>query len=184
MSTISQIRETSLNKGGLLLGHLSLALLVSSVIYALATPIGAQTPKKDGQTIFGENRKATLKAMRDIAKALGKKCTYCHVKEGGKLVYEVDTPHKQVAREMKFAFIDSLVAKGRTKVSYPDHGKTMIVSARYVAEGDDAGIHLMAAEEGAEEQHHIRIPLPAKGEALSCNTCHGGKVHIWAPKKE
>ena len=153
------------------MGHWSLALLVSGVT-ALATPTETRASQEDGQTIFGENRKATLKAMRDIARALGKKCTYCHVKKGGKIVYAADTPNKEVTRQMKLTFIDSLAAKGEAEISYDHDGKTLVVSARYITEGDDAGIHLRV------EKDHVKLSLPAEGEALSCNTCHGGKVHI------
>lgn len=123
-----------------------------------------------------------MKAMRGIAKALGEKCTYCHVKEGGKVVYETDTPHKRAARQMKFAFIDSLVANGVAKASFDHHGTIKVIRAKYVTEGDDAGIHLMARE-GKGEQHELKIGLPTEGEALSCNTCHGGKVHILAKEE-
>ena len=45
--------------------NLSLILLAAISASALAFPASAQVPpKKKGQTIFGENRKATMKAMR------------------------------------------------------------------------------------------------------------------------
>ena len=44
--------------------NLSLILLAAITASALAFPASAQAPpKKKGQTIFGENRKATMKAM-------------------------------------------------------------------------------------------------------------------------
>ena len=162
--------------------YLSLTLLALITTFALALPASPQAPeKKPGQTIFGENRKATMKAMRGIAKALGEKCTYCHVKEGGKVVYTTDTPHKLAARQMKIAFIDSLVAKGEAEASFDHHGKTKVISASYITEGDNAGIHLMA-QEGEGEQHTLKIGLPKEGETLSCATCHGGKVHLLIPE--
>ena len=165
-----------LGKGDVSLRHLSLALLAIVATVALTAPATAQTPKKKGQTIFAEDRKSTMKAMRNIAKAMGEKCTYCHIKEGGKVVYEKDTPHKKVARQMKLIFIDSLVTKSKVEVSFPHHDKTKVIQAHYVAEGDSAGIYLLA-QEGEGPKHEGMVALPPEGEVLSCMTCHGGKVH-------
>ena len=146
----------------------------------LATPATAQAAKKKGQTIFGDDRKATMKAMKNISKALGVKCLYCHVKEGGKVVYTKDTPEKEIARQMKWVFVDSLaVADTTVQISFPHDGKTKNVQALYKASGEDAGIHLMAqADKGPKEES--MVGLPPEGETLSCKTCHGGKVHIFA----
>ena len=163
--------------------RISLVLLAAFAIIAFAVPATAQTPKKKGQTIFGVDRKATMKAMRGIAKSLGVKCTFCHVKEGGKVVYSIDTDHKRVARQMKSAFIDSLVAKGTATVSFPEDGKTMTIQAVYKAEGEDAGIHL-SAQAGEDPKHEGVVDLPPEGEALSCMTCHGRKVHILTSEEE
>ncbi len=161
-------------------------LLVFTVLFsafAFVSPTIAQTPKKKGETIFGENRKATMKAMRGISKAIGEKCTYCHVKIGGKVVYEKDTDHKRAARQMKSTFIDSLVANGQTEASFDHHGKTKTIGASFATEGENAGIHL-EVQEGAGKPQMIKVDLPKKGEALSCATCHGGKVHIFSGEEE
>ena len=164
--------------------NLSLILLAAISASALAFPASAQAPpKKKGQTIFGENRKATMKAMRNISKAIGEKCTYCHVKEGGKVVYKKETPNKEAARQMKLTFIDSLVAKKVVEVSFPHHDKTMLVRAQYTAKGDGAGI-LLSAQEGDGPLREGSVALPPEGETLSCKTCHNGKVHILMPEKK
>lgn len=163
--------------------YLSLALLTIVATIALASPATAQVPKKKGQTIFAENRKGTMKAMRKVAKSLGKKCTYCHIKKGGKVIYEKDTPNKKIARQMKLTFSDSLVAKGKAEVSFPHHDKTMVIQANYIAEGDDAGIYLMG-QEGEGPKYEGMVALPPEGEVLHCMTCHGGKVHILIREEE
>ena len=169
-------------KEGITLKHVCVIFALIAT-FALAPHASAQAPKKPGQTIFGEDRKATMKAMRGISKALGEKCTYCHVKEGGKVVYTTDTPHKQAARQMKSAFIDSLVANGQAEASFDHHGKSKVIKANYTTKGDDAGIHLVA-QEGEGEQHTLKVSLPKKGEALNCKTCHGGRVHILAKEEK
>ena len=163
--------------------HVSFVISALIATFALAPHGNAQAPKKLGQTIFGEDRKATMKAMRGISKALGEKCTYCHVKEGGKVVYTTDTPHKQAARQMKSAFIDSLVANGQAEASFDHHGKSKVIKANYTTKGDDPGIHLVV-QEGEGEQHTLKVSSPNKGHALSCKTCHGGRVHILAKEEK
>ena len=69
-----------------------------------ATPGQAQ----DGKTIFGENKKETFKAMKGIAKSLGVKCLYCHVKEGGKIKYKADTPHKTFTISKRKFFVNHI----------------------------------------------------------------------------
>ena len=163
--------------------HVSFVIVALIATFALAPHASAQAPKKPGQTIFGRDRKATMKAMRGISKALGEKCTYCHVIEGGKVVYTPDTPHKQAARQMKYAFIDSLVANGHAEASFAHHGKSKVIKANYTTKGDDAGIHLVA-QEGEGAQHTLKVSLPKKGKALNCKTCHGGRVHILAKEEK
>ena len=159
--------------------HLSVLVIATLAMCILATPATAQAVKKKGQTIFGEDRKTTMKAMKGKSKALGVKCLYCHVKEGGKVVYTKDTPEKEIARQMKLVFVDSLIADTTVQISFPHDGKTKNVQALYKASGEDAGIHLMAqADKGPKEES--MVGLPPEGETLSCKTCHGGKVHIFA----
>ena len=124
-----------------------------------------------------------MKAMRNISKAIGEKCTYCHVKEGGKVVYKKDTPNKEVARQMKLAFVDSLVAKNFVEFSFPHHGKTMVVRAQYAGQGDGAGI-LLSSQQRDGPRREGSVAMPPDGEALSCKTCHNGKVHILMPEKK
>ena len=170
----------------LLCGFLSLFTAI------MATPGQAQ----DGKTIFGENKKETFKAMKGISKSLGVKCLYCHVKEGGKIKYKTDTPHKKLARLMKVSFVDSLVQKGASELEIAEEHHKTIVKAVYQAKGKDAGIHLTATTletPGTIEElitnkdgksHQKVVALPAEGKSLNCMTCHNGKVHILTEEEE
>ncbi len=138
---------------------------------------------QDGKTIFGENKKETFKAMKGISKSLGVKCLYCHVKEGGKIKYTTDTPHKKLARLMKVSFVDSLAQKGSLELEIAEgHHKTM-VKAVYQAKGEDAGIHLTATTKDGKSHQKV-VALPAEGKSLNCMTCHNGKVHILTEEEE
>lgn len=139
--------------------------------------------KKPGQTIFADNKRASLKVMRDISKSLGVKCTHCHVKEGNKVKYEIDTPNKKAARAMKFGFVDRLATKGESTIEYAHHGKTAKVRAVVRAKGEQPGIYLSRIEKGKTVAEK-RVELPKKGEILFCNTCHMGAVHIFEHAKE
>ena len=147
--------------------------VVSVAIIMVIAPAFAQ----DGKTIFGENKKATLKAMKKVAKSLGVKCLHCHVKEGGKILYPKNTPEKEIARSMKTGFVDSLVHKGRIELTVVEDKKATDLTARYVAKGDSAGIYL-AGETADGKMHQKRLPLPPEGQAVNCATCHDGKLHF------
>ena len=138
---------------------------------------------QDGKTIFGENKKETFKAMKGIAKSLGVKCLHCHVKEGGKIKYEVDTPHKKLARLMKFSFVDSLVHKGTIEVEIVEEDHKTMVKAVHHAKGEDAGIHLTATTKAGKTYQKV-VPLPKEGESMHCMTCHNGKLHFLSEEGE
>ena len=118
---------------------------------------------QDGKTIFGENKKATLKAMKKVAKSLGVKCLHCHVKEGGKILYPKNTPEKEIARSMKTGFVDSLVHKGQIELQLVEDEKKTDLTARFVAKGDSAGIYL-AAKTAEGKVHQKRLSLPPEGQ--------------------
>ena len=126
--------------------------------------------------MFGEDKKATFKAMKGIAKSLGVKCHHCHIKEGGKIKYEADTERKKFARLMKTNLVDSLATKGQVKVEIAEADHKTLVNAVYQVGDDSAAIQLTVAKEGKE--YTKSIPLPAKDASISCMTCHGGKVHF------
>ena len=147
--------------------------VISFAIVLAIAPAYAQ----DGKTIFGENKKATLKAMKMVAKSLGVKCLHCHVKEGGKILYPKNTPEKEIARSMKTAFVDSLVHKRQIELTLVEDEKKTIITARIVAKGDSAGIYL-AAKTADDKVYQKRLPLPPEGQAVNCATCHNGKLHF------
>jgi hypothetical protein len=161
-----------------------------AIIY-LAVPTWGQ----DGKTIFGDSRTQTLKAMREIVKAVGVKkqggCLFCHVKEKGKMNFTVDTPHKRVVRTMKASFLDSLAAKGHAEVTIDEEEEGKIhITADYRSEGEKPGIHLSATvtktvvdlqaggPKPATSTYSAVLPLPEKGAAVTCMTCHNGELHF------
>lgn len=158
------------------------ALLLLVATAWISTPAGAKDD--DGRTIWGEDYKSTLRAMKKVQRSLGvKSCLHCHVKKDGKMQYELETDHKKIARNMHFAFVDSLAANGRAQLSFDDHGKPVKVTAVRKAKGDDAGIHvtlvLPAAKEGETPRTlRKRVDLPAKDQPIECGTCHGGTLHF------
>ena len=124
-------------KKSALVGYLAMICLV------------APTWGQDGKTIFGDSRTQTLKAMRNIVKAVGVKeeggCLFCHVKEKGKINFVTDTPHKRVVRMMKTSFLDSLAAKGHGEVTVVEEDEGSIhIAADYLSSGDAPGIHVSA----------------------------------------
>ncbi len=147
---------------------------------------------QDGKTIFADDRKGTLKAMKQIVKSIGvsKKgsCLFCHVKEGGKPKFPVDTANKRIVRMMKIGFIDSLMAKGEVTLDLTESEHKTHIVAVYRAKGENAGIHLTATavdehgegEGEAPEPHTVsgRVDLPKEGEPITCMTCHNGELHF------
>jgi hypothetical protein len=157
------------------------ALCLILVIAAANTPASAD---KDGSTIWGEDRRSTLRAMKKVQRALGvKSCLHCHVKKDGRMDYEIETAHKGIARQMFFAFTDTLVSAGAASVVIPHHGKTVRIAAVRKTKGEDAGIHLtvvVPAEKEGESARTVtaRVDLPGKDQTIECNTCHAGKLHF------
>lgn len=155
--------------------------LILAMIWVSA-PAGAQDD--DGRTIWGEDYKSTLRAMKQVQRALGvKSCLHCHVKKDGKMEYELETEHKKIARRMHFAFVDTLAATGRAQLMFDDHGKPVKVTAVRKAKGEDAGILLTLVLPPAKEGETARtfsgrVALPAKDQPIECGTCHGGKLHF------
>ena len=95
----------------------------------------------DGRTIWGDDYNSTVKAMKIVMRAIGvKSCLHCHVKEGGSVLYEAETPNKAVARQMKMAFVDSLAARGRGEVDLSGAEAGRRVTAVYKGAGAPAGI--------------------------------------------
>lgn len=153
---------------------------------------GASTPASaddDGRTIWGDDYKSTLRAMKKVQRALGvKSCLHCHVKKDGKMAYEVETVHKGIARKMFFAFTDTLAKAGEARVEIPHEGKTVRITAVRKTKGEDAGIHLtvaLPAEKEGESPRTVtaRVDLPTEDQPIECNTCHAGKLHFVTGEK-
>ncbi len=150
--------------------------LICSIV---ALPTSAE---EDGATIWGPDRASTVKAMKQVVRGLGlRSCLYCHVKSEGRVDYEAETEHKEVARIMKRAFVDSLVARGGGELVLKEEGKTLRISARHEPRGEDTGIYITMVEEtaGGEPGRTVegRVDLPGSGQ-LNCATCHAGSVHF------
>ena len=155
-----------------ILAGISMALISLTSAVSLSAQDSKTVP---GKTIFGESKKETTKAMKQIVKDLGlkKECAECHVKGD----FAKDTPKKEIARQMKLGFVDSLVEKGKTQFELVEDGKTILVMAQLKSEGKDAGIHLSATTPD-KKTHSKVVPLPKKGDAITCATCHNGAKHI------
>jgi len=156
-------------------------MVVVGVSFCLLAGLLSPASAQSGKTIFGEDKKMTFKAMKGIAKSLGVKCLFCHIKEGGKIKYEADSPHKTLARKMKTTFVDSLLIKGEIQIAIEDEGHKTTLKAVYAAAGEAPGIHLTAVDK-AGKTFQKTLPLPEKDAAgktiLNCMTCHGGKTHF------
>lgn len=151
-------------------------LLVCAIV---ALPTSAE---EDGATIWGPDRASTVKAMKQVVRALGvRSCLYCHVKSEGRVDYEAETEHKEIARIMKRAFVDSLVTRGGGELVLKEEHETLRISARYEPQGEDAGIYITMVEEtaGGKPGRAVegRVDLPGSGQ-LTCATCHAGSVHF------
>lgn len=159
-----------------------------SLILAMSCTCCPAAADDDGRTIWGDDYASTLRAMKQVQRALGlKSCLHCHVKQDGKMAYAAETEHKKIARSMYFAFVDTLASTGRGQLSYADAGKSVKISAVRKATGEDAGIHvtlvLPAAKEGeAATTLTRRVDLPAKDQPIQCATCHAGTLHFMQPE--
>ena len=156
-------------------------MIVKGVLSLLLAGLWHPAAGQSGKTIFGENKKATFKAMKGIAKSLGVKCLFCHVKEGGKPKYEIDTPNKELARKMKTTFVDSLIIKGEIQIAIEEKDHKMTVTAVHAATSEAPGIHLTVVDK-AGKTFQKTLPLPEKDAGavavIHCMTCHGGKTHF------
>ena len=137
-----------------------------------------------GETIWGANRKETMKAMRAIKDALGVRCKHCHIRS-----HSMETPNKDIARSMHYAFVDSLTRNGEAEFFVDKAGTRRAVpvgksiSARYSPEGDDAGIHLRTVTADSTVYEQV-VSLPEAGKPIDCATCHNGQLYFMtAPKK-
>lgn len=146
----------------------------------LETPLLAQ----DGKTIWGDDTRSTLRAMKEVQRALGvRSCLHCHVKQDGKVDYTVETPNKELARRMHFAFVDTLSRTGKATLDFA-HGeaqRTLSVTRRTVDKKTSLSVSLVlpgAEAEAPPTTLTATIPLPTKDAAIDCNTCHAGTLHF------
>ena len=151
----------------------------------LSAVIPGPSSAQNGKTIFGENKKETVTAMKQIAQSLGVRCVHCHVKKGGRIKYEIESPNKEIARLMKTSLMDSLAQKGRVEIKLVEEDHEMTITAVYRTQGDSTGIHLKALTAAGKTVQNV-APLPDKGAAIQCMTCHNGHLHIFtkATKKK
>lgn len=150
---------------------------------------GAVADTADGATLFGDNRRETLRAMKMVQRSLGlRSCLHCHVKKSGKVQYEVDTPNKVIARQMFHAFVDTLARTGTATLSFAHavNDTTTIqrmVSAKRTSTqaGDQLSITVTdpAPADGQPAPSSTKVvAAPAAGEPLMCGTCHDGALHF------
>ena len=157
---------------------------LAGVLFCAVVALPTSAADGDGATIWGPDYPSTVKAMKQVVRALGvKSCLYCHVKSQGEVDYEAETEHKQVARLMKFAFVDSLVEQGSGQMTFTEGDESLEISARYQSDGEDAGIYLTVLEQTGDgepaKRLEGRVALPENGQ-MNCATCHAGSVHFLA----
>ena len=161
---------------------------LAGVLFCSVVALPTSAADGNGATIWGPDYPSTVKAMKQVVRALGvKSCLYCHVKSRGKVDYEAETEHKQVARLMKFAFVDSLLHQGSGRMTFSGEDASLEISARYQSDGEGAGIYLTVVEQAGEgmpvKRIEGRVGLPENGQ-MSCATCHAGSVHFLAQTEE
>ena len=137
------------------LAAVAIVLLVAAAMAASALHRDAHALGAAGQ---GRPDPKTLKLMRSYGKALGVKCTHCHV---GKKFKE-DTPHKQVALVCRDRFEKPLVTSG---------GKPISCATCH----DEQTQFLPERDRDAYCRDNFVQPLRlAKGKKrVTCATCHG-----------
>ncbi len=159
-------------------------ILPATLMMAL---LGSAASAQDGKTIFGDTKKETLKAMALIVKSIGVskqgKCLYCHIKEGGKPNFPADTQRKQFARLMKTGFVDSLAIKKEVALVIDEEEHETSIVAEYKVGGEKPGIYLSATVSPKDaktppKSFETVLALPAKGETVSCMTCHNKVLHF------
>jgi hypothetical protein len=150
------------------------------VAAALPNPAAAA----EGATIWGDDYRSTVRAMKVVMRSLGlKSCLHCHVKAGGKMDYEAETANKDIARLMKSTFVDSLVAKGQGEVLLEEEGHSNLVSARFVPGGKETAPAILltvvrsTTADSSSKTFEGRIELEPEAQ-MSCATCHGGTLHF------
>ncbi len=159
-------------------------ILSATLVMAL---LGSAASAKDGKTIFGDTKKETLKAMALIVKSIGVskqgKCLYCHIKEGGKPNFPADTQRKEFARLMKNGFVDNLAIKKKVALVLEEEKHKTSIVAEYKEGGEKPGIYLAATvttsdDKATPKSFETVLALPAKGETVSCMTCHNKVLHF------
>ena len=151
-----------------------------------AGPVASQEAaagQKPPHTVFGKDKRTTQRAMKAISKALGVKCTYCHLREGNKINYGADTPRKEVARAMKRGFVDLLASANDTTLTYLIEDRPVHLRAVYRITDDGAFIDLSAVE-GERTVARKRIDASSAGPGLQCETCHVGSTAVLVPVTE
>ncbi len=149
--------------------------------------LGSAASAQDGKTVFGDNKKETLKAMKSIVKSIGVgkegACLYCHIKEGGKPNFPADTQRKQLARLMKTGFVDSLAIKKKVALVIEEEKHETSLVAEYKEGGEKPGIYLSATVSTKDAKTPPKtfetvLALPGKGKTVSCMTCHNKVLHF------
>ncbi|NKB71536.1 MAG: hypothetical protein GKR89_31065 [Candidatus Latescibacteria bacterium] len=120
--------------------------------------------------------------MRSMVEALGVRkkggCLFCHVKVGNKPQFRLDTPQKDIVRQMKTDFIDSLAVKGQAEILLVEEGDTTQVLAFMQNRGNTTRISLRAiAADSSTYETFVALANP--DAPLTCTTCHAGQTHLF-----
>ena len=154
---------------------------VGGLLLLVSLAAAGSSAAEEGKTIFGGNRRETIQAMKEIVKALGvKNCQHCHVKQGGRPRFDLETPTKKIARQMKLGFVDSLAHAGHVALTIAKEDHETTVTALYRDEGDSAGIELAILVEGEKARTAV-VPLPEGGPCRLRHLSSGSAAHSPAP---
>ena len=89
----------------------ALALIASSA--GSSSAVWADPGKKKKKL----SQRQMKKKMKGWARALGKKCIFCHIKDDEEYDYEAETPKKKIAAYCEEQFIDKLFAAKGKKIT-------------------------------------------------------------------
>lgn len=157
--------------------------MIKSILLAwvLGGLLAASDSLAHDKTIFGSNKRAIRKAMKEMSRALGVRCKHCHVGKD----YHRETPNKDLARLMKHDFVDSLIHKGTVELTleYPgqapgDTTKKQLFATYQKADDGTALIHLKAVVGEDQKTFDQQLSLPQARQKLNCGTCHAGKLQF------
>jgi hypothetical protein len=130
--------STSRHRNLLVLAPLALAsaiVLCSVAPMTVGDGVAVAQPKDKKRKL---TKRQWKKKMNGWSRQIGKKCVYCHVKEGDEFDYEAKTPKKAIAHYCEEQFVDQLLTKSKKPVTCATcHNKKPLFLPREANEASD-----------------------------------------------